>query len=306
MFHKNYKIVLLFLIVSFIFSCKVSKNETSKEIGVEKIENALLWKIEGKELKQPSYLFGTIHLIKAESYFLSHGFNDAFESSKNIVFEIDMKEMNDPAKMMDILPKIMMRGDTSLKDLLTDEEYNIVGEHLKKSGLPIFLFEKIKPLFLTMLGDSDFNAMSLQNGDYKSYEMEFSEMAENKGKKIHGLETIDYQVSILDAIPYKEQADMLMKSLSSQNEDSSELDQMVELYKQQNINALHNTIQSDDISKYEDIILNNRNNNWIPLMSNFMNQDVTFFAVGAGHLGGKDGVINLLRKNGYKLTPIKK
>lgn len=306
MFHKNYKIVLLFLIVSFIFSCKVSKNETIQEIGAEKIENALLWKIEGKDLKQPSYLFGTIHLIKAESYFLPDGFNDAFECSKNIVFEIDMKKMNDPAEMMNLLPKIMMRGDTSLKDLLTDEEYNIVGEHLKKSGLPIFLFEKMKPLFLTMMGDSDFNAMSLQNGDYKSYEMEFSEMAENKGKKISGLETIDYQIGVLDAIPYKDQADILMKSITSVDEDSSELDQMVELYKQQNINALHNSIQSDDISKYEDILLNNRNNNWIPLMSELMSQDITFFAVGAGHLGGKDGVINLLRKNGYELTPVKK
>lgn len=305
MFHKNYKIVLLFFLFSFIFSCKVSKTETSQEIGAEKIENALLWKIEGKDLKQPSYLFGTIHLIKTESFFLPNGFQNAFDNSKNVVFEIDMKKMNDPAEMMNLLPKIMMRGDTSLKDLLTDEEYNIVGKHLKKSGLPIFLFEKIKPLFLTMLGDDDFNAMSLQNGNYKSYEMEFSEMAENKGKKISGLETIDYQVSILDSIPYKDQADMLMKSLTSNNDDSSQLDQMVELYVQQNINALHNSIQSDDISKYENILLNNRNNNWIPLMSKYMNEDISFFAVGAGHLGGKDGVINLLRKYGYILTPVK-
>lgn len=304
MFLKNYKIILLFLLVSFIFSCKVSKTESNKESRFEKIENALLWKIDGNELKQPSYLFGTIHIIKAESYFLPEGFNDAFENSNNIVFEIDMKELNDPAKMMGLLPKIMMRGDTSLKDLLTDEEYNIVGEHLKKSGLPIFLFEKIKPLFLTMLGDSDFNAMSLQSGEYKSYEMELSKMAENKVKNISGLETIDYQVSVLDSIPYKDQANMLVKSITNADEDISELDKMIELYKQQNINALHNIIQSDEISKHENILLNNRNKNWIPLMSELMSQNASFFAVGAGHLGGKDGVINLLRVNGYKLTPV--
>jgi len=295
---------LLLLFVLFLSSCKTSENKTKVDDINPKLENALLWKIEGNNLKVPSYLFGTIHLIKSDNFFLPDGFAKAFEESKSVIFEIDMNKMNDVSEQMKLLPSLLMKGDTSLKDLITEEEYKKVREYFNEKHLPLFLFEKVKPMFLTMFTEGDFNPSSLKNGDYVSYEMEISKMVKEQNKNTGGLETIEYQVSVLDSIPYKYQAKMLMKSINNEDQDSSKMVDMYDLYLDQNISALQQSIESDDISKYDKILLNNRNNNWIPRMTDYMRKGQTLFAVGAGHLGGEHGVIALLRKAGYKVSAV--
>ncbi len=299
------KFSIILLLAFFLLSCKTSQEKSVKIDNSAKLENALLWKIEGNGLTEPSYLFGTIHLIKSDKFFLPKGFQNAFNKSEYVIFEIDVDKMNDVSEQMKLLPKIMMKGDTSLKDLITVEEYKQVKDYFREKHLPLFLFEKVKPMFLTMFTDGDFNPMSMKDGVYLSYEIEISKMVKEKHKKTGGLETIEIQVGVLDSIPYKYQAEMLMQSINS-DRDSSAMDNMYDLYLSQNISALHQSIESDDLSKYEKILLNNRNNTWIPRMTEYMRKDPSLFAVGAGHLGGKQGVINLLRKAGYKLIPVLK
>lgn len=297
------KFSIIILLPFFLLSCKTSQKQ-AKNIDKElKLENALLWKIEGNGLTEPSYLFGTIHLIKSDKFFLPKGFQNAFNKSEYVIFEIDVNKMNDISEQMKFLPKILMKGDTSLKDLITANQYKQVKDYFSEKHLPLFLFEKVKPMFLTMFTDGDFDPLSMKNGEYLSYELEISKMVKEKHKKTGGLETIEFQVGVLDSIPYKYQAEMLMKSINS-DRDSSAMDNMYDLYLSQNISALHQSIESDDLSKYEKILLNNRNNTWIPRMAEYMRKDPSLFAVGAGHLGGKQGVINLLRKAGYKLSPV--
>jgi len=77
-------------------------------------DNALLWKVTGKNLKKPSYVFGTIHIIDAKDYFLPEGTLSAMESSDRICFEIDMAEMSDMSSMMGMLQKIYMEDGLSI------------------------------------------------------------------------------------------------------------------------------------------------------------------------------------------------
>ena len=300
--HKKYVLLSLIFLLFSILSCKSVQNKN--EANVQAIENSLLWKIEGKGLHKASYLFGTIHIIKSEEFFLPNGFNEAFNKSNNIVFEIDMSMLDDMEEVMSLLPKVMMKDDLSLRDLISEDEYEKVNRFFTEAGLPLFFLEKIKPMFLTMFADPEVKPGILENGEYKSYELEFHSMAENQNKKVSGLESIDYQISILDSIPYKEQARMLLESIDNQAQDTSSFDLLVKQYKEQDINTLFNSIKKDDISKYEKILLNDRNENWIPVMEEMMKQEASFFAVGAGHLGGEKGVINLLRKAGYKVIPV--
>ena len=300
---KKYNLLILIFIAGFILSCKTTKTRAIKN-EFKPLQNSLLWKIESKESQYPSYIFGTIHLIDSSDYFLPPRFQKTFNECKNVVFEIDMKNMNDPAMLMNLLPKILMRGDTSLEDLLSQKDYSILQKNFKKSGIPLFLFQKVKPLFLTVFAEGDIVPGSIQNKKYMSYEMEIMEMAKKQNKSTGGLETMEFQIGVLDSIPYKEQAKMLMESINSKETGGNQLKELIDLYKQQNINALHQSIKSDDISVYEKILLNNRNRNWIPVIIDYISHEPTFFAVGAGHLGGKDGVINLLRKKGYKVTAV--
>ena len=80
------------------------------------------------------------------------------------------------------------------------------------------------------------------------------------------------------------------------------------MYKSQDIEAMSRMLGSSDetdLAKYESMLITTRNSNWIPIMKKMMQEKVTFFAVGAGHLGGEKGVVNLLRKAGYKVTALK-
>lgn len=303
--NSNY-FALLFLFVFFLGACKSSKLDTTGTLTNAPLENALLWEISGNELTSPSFLFGTIHIIDSEDFFLPKGTLSAIDESQKMMFEIDMSEMSDMGSQMGLLSKAFMNDDKTLKDLLNDEDYAVVEEHFKKIGMPLFLFERIKPMFLSVFAMGDIDMDGLQTGSMKSYEMEFMEMAEQSSKTTGGLETIEFQISVFDSIPYKDQADMLVSSIKDTDGSSIQFKDMIEMYKTQDINKMVNSIEEDPngMGDYEDVLLKTRNENWIPIMSKEMKNQTTFFAVGAAHLAGKHGVIPLLKKAGYKLTPI--
>ena len=136
--------------------------------------------------------------------------------------------------------------------------------------------------------------------------MEFMEIANNANKPTGGLETIEFQMSVFDSIPYKAQADMLVDAIKQQDTGSDEFEKTVQLYLNQDIDGMINMMSEEgqDISQFEDILLTKRNQAWIDRMTANMVESPTFFAVGAGHLAGPNGVIHLLRKEGYSLSPL--
>jgi len=269
-------------------------------------ENSLLWEISGKELKQPSYLFGTIHLIGEEDFILSDVTKASFAKTKRVTFEIDMEDMTDISVLMPVMMKAFMSDGSSLRTLLNDEDYELVKNHFEKMGLPMMMMERIKPMFLSALAEGDMNALEGESGGSVSYEMELMKMAQDQEKEIEGLETMEYQMSIFDSIPYETQAEMLVESIKSADAQNDELNEMVELYKTQDLDGLQKMMEnSAEVAEFNDILLVQRNKNWIPVMAKQMAEQPTFFAVGAGHLGGETGVIALLRAEGYMVKPLK-
>lgn len=273
-------------------------------------DKALLWTISGNGLEEPSYLYGTIHMIGTEDYFLTEGAKKSFESVENVAFEIDMEEMTDMSKMMPLMMKAFMAGDTTLSDLLTEEEYAMVKEQIEGIGLPMMFAERIKPMFLSAIAGGGEDMLNMQPGgsdsSIKSYEMEFMQMAKARDMEIDGLETAEFQMSLFDSIPYSVQADMLVEAVKAGGEgNEDQFADMVKLYKAQDIFAMQTLMEEDGgIKGYEDLLLVRRNRNWIPVMEEMMAETPTFFAVGAGHLAGDEGVIALLREAGYTLEPV--
>jgi len=270
-------------------------------------ENGLLWSITGNGLEQPSYLYGTIHMIDNDDFFWPNGTLEAFSATERVVFEIDMDMMNDMSAQFSMLMGVMMADGTTLGELLSEEDYAFVKKEFDELGLPMFLLERMKPMFLTIFAGGDFSPEQFTGGNIKSYEMEFMAMAEEQSKETGGLESVEFQMSIFDSIPYKAQADMLVESLRSSDNGEGQLKEMVELYKKQDLNGLNDMLNSEGetLMEYDHIILEGRNRAWIPVMDEMMKEKPTFFAVGAGHLAGETGVIHLLRAEGYQLRPIK-
>ncbi|MEO0733977.1 MAG: TraB/GumN family protein [Bacteroidota bacterium] len=281
-------------------------------------DTSLLWKISAPGNATPSYLFGTIHLIPAEDYFVPNGVLAALDESEEVLFEIDPRAMQDPSMLFSLMSKINMRGDTTLEDLLTKEEFATVKGYFTKTGLPFMIFQRMKPLFLSAMVGQDLSAMAGGGGNpmdnMKSYEFELSAVAEAGGKEISGLETMEFQLSLFDSIPYGAQALMLHDAIvkdeaGESGTGESELDMMVRLYKSKSVAAMASTISdaSAKVAHFEELLLTKRNANWAPVIESAVrvkDAGARFYAVGAGHLGGEKGVIALLRKAGLTVEPV--
>ncbi len=302
------KTVISFLVVLIAILPAIAQ-KGNKNYAPNKKEKSLLWEISGNGLAQASYLYGTIHMIGAKDFFLTDKTKEAFNKSEKLTLEINMEDMMDMSNIMPLMMKSFMKNDTTLKDLLTVKEYEKVKAHFDKIGLPMMFVERIKPMFLSALGSEDLANMD-KAGEVKSYEMEFMSMAKEKEMPLAGLETAEYQMSMFDSIPYKVQAQMLVESLQVGGEEGNDaggqFEELVKLYKSRDLYGLQAMLQSDDtgIKDYEDLLLINRNKNWIPVMEKMMKDEVVFFAVGAGHLAGEEGVVALLRQKGYKVKAI--
>ena len=298
LFIKKYFVNFLVLLLAF--------NSFGQILTENKPQNALLWQVSGGDLKHPSYVFGTIHLIGKDDFHLSESTREALSKSEQVTFEIDLEDMNDISKMMPLLMNAFMKNDTTLSDLLSAEEYKLVEQHFQSLGLPLFFLQKIKPMFLSAFGSEGMMGTENDPESVVSYEFELLKIAQGEQKEIQGLETAEFQMSMFDSIPYKVQAQMLLETIKSGDGDQQEFQRMVDLYKNQDIEGMQDLMKEDKdgIGNYEEMLLVNRNKNWIPIMEKMMIDKPTFFAVGAGHLGGQWGVIKILQSKGYQLEPI--
>jgi uncharacterized protein YbaP (TraB family) len=271
----------------------------------DKTDNTLLWKISGNGLEKPSYLFGTIHMLCAEDAKLSYNFRKAIANCDEVYFEVDMDNL---FEIFGAMGMMKMHGDTTLKDLLSEKDYNKVRSYFEKKGsmMPFSMLETFKP----MLAASTLEESSMPCDNTTMMEQVIMKEAKENNKKIKGLETMSYQAGILDSIPYRLQAEQLVSYIEnsgkSNNKDEEEMKEMFRAYKEQNLHKLEKLMTESDagMAGFTDIMLYHRNENWVRKLKDIMPGRSLIIAVGAGHLPGEKGVINLLRKAGYTVTPV--
>jgi uncharacterized protein len=286
-----------------LFSCSTAQKAVYTPDQLLPTEKTLLWKISGNGLSKPSFLYGTIHMIEKSELNFSDAILESLDKSSRITFEIDMKEMTSLSTQISLMTKAFMRDGKSLRDLLNEEDYTLVRDRMEEKGMGMGMFERLKPMFLSMMLSNE--EESGPSGKMTSVEMELYRLAKKRKIGSAGLETAAYQMSVFDSIPYADQARMLVDGL--RNEAGSQgFHQLMELYRNQDINAMQSIVveEGESMQAYEELLLNKRNRNWIPVMARMMKETPTFFAVGAGHLGGPVGVIALLRKEGYRVEAI--
>ena len=261
-------------------------------------EKALLWQISGNGVSKPSYLYGTIHLMCPDQIKIDSVLKQSFTSCKQLYLEINT---SDPEMMTKAMKGMMMDSGQSLENLVSKTDYDSMSHiFMDKASIPMVLMAKAKPMLLMSAVFP-----SLLGCAPEGWETRFEEMAKTNKIPVKGLETIEYQLSVFDTIPYNVQAGMLKDFLYNLDSTKKSFDEMLDIYLKKDINALYEvTVKDPDFGNYEALMLNNRNNNWIPVITAAAKEMPTFFAVGAAHLGGEKGVISLLRKSGFKVMPI--
>ncbi|MEO8943284.1 MAG: TraB/GumN family protein [Ginsengibacter sp.] len=264
-------------------------------------DNSLLWKISGKGLQKPSFLFGTFHLLCKEDIHFSDQLKKAVKASDKVYMEMDM---DDPSTMLGGMLYMNMRNDTTLESLYTPEEYKRLEQYFSDTlKMPVMLLQKAKPYFLVALLYPRMMNCKTPAG----VEEELMKIAKEEKKEIKGLETIQFQASVFDSIPYEWQAKELLKNIDRFTYYKNEFETMLQFYKNQELDSIAGMMNSNEFGdeKYDDLLLNDRNKNWVSQLKEIMKNEPVFVAVGAGHLVGEKGLINLLKKEGYKVEPLK-
>jgi uncharacterized protein YbaP (TraB family) len=257
----------------------------------------LLYRISGNGLKQNSYLFGTIHTMPKEDFEMPKKVMDALKTCATIALEIDI-DMSMSEKI-EIAKMTMIPNGETLKNYMVDSSYAKLKSYCIDSlGWKESKFEQyahLKPFF--------FSSVVLQEkiGKQKSFEMEFDKLAKKYKKPLIGLETVIYQMETIDLISIKDQV-QFMDDFSNM----SEFDVLFKLYEKEDINGLYSLIaaETDMLPEFNHWFLDVRNANWIPVIEKQISKEATFIAVGAGHLGGTNGVLELLKKQGYTINGI--
>lgn len=262
---------------------------------------SLLWKIEGNGLEKPAYLYGTMHVSDERVLELSPAAQKAFEQAEVIALELDLKNINQSA----LLGKLMIEGDEDLSTLLSKEDYDLVNTFFKDSlQMPLEMLKKLQPMYLSSLvAKKKLN----EKAGALPLDMVLAQTAEDNGKDVLGLETLEEQVSTFASIPLPTQCEMLVDAIKKYNEGDDEMNQLIDAYLAGEIEQLYAlTIENKFASEeFQNAFLHTRNHLMLERLQNsFIENRPVFAAIGAAHLGGPSGLITLLRSIGFQVEPV--
>jgi len=261
-----------------------------------------LWKVQGKS--NVVYLMGSIHVLKAENYPLPAPLEAAFTNSQIAAFETDIAAMSDPQLAFKMMSKGRLPEGETLPQQLSPEIYSMFTNHLKETGLPAEMFEHFTPALAAMM----IAVLELQKQGFdpeQGLDKHFFPLARKAGKQTVALETLDFQLALLTDFT-KAEGEMLMKTTLKEMETmKTEFDDMLKAWQTGDADKLEKLL--NEASKESPAIykrlLTDRNRSWIPKIEEFLRGDKNAIViVGAAHLVGKEGVVELLKKKGYKVT----
>ncbi len=273
----------------------------------------LLYKVSGNGLEKPSYLFGTHHLAPITILDSIPGFETAFNSTSRVVGELNMSEMMSPDAMQLMQKSMFIDNDTTLNMLLTPEEFAIVNKFAKENMMvDLEMAQKLKPSFINnnvamvvyMKHNPGFNPQ-------EQLDMYLQQKGTEQGKKVGAFETMEFQLNLLfNSQSLKRQAELLVCSLIDEERSFDEMKRLTEGYMAQNLNALHELSlerlgnNCDPLPGEMEAMTDERNKRWVETLPAMMKESPVFVAVGALHLSGENGLIELLKKQGYTVEAV--
>lgn len=280
----------------------------------------LLWKVSGKDLTKPSYIVGTYHLAPASFADSIPGLAAALAASEQVYGELDMSEMQDPAKLALVQQNLMLPEGQTFAGLFTAEQLTRVNALLKEvmgvdmsNPMVAAQLEHLKPaalstqlqVLLCMKIRPGFDPQNLFDGY-------FQKKAAEQGKPVGGLETIEFQTRVLYGGKSAErQAEELLCFVDHQEFQQQSLINLLNAFFSQNLEGISKAMDEklgnscDATAEEENALIYDRNAAWAKALPAIMQGKSTFLAVGAAHLPGERGLLQLLRQAGYEVTPVK-
>jgi uncharacterized protein YbaP (TraB family) len=273
----------------------------------------LLWKIE-KDGVKPSYLFGTMHMTDPRVTDLTPAARSAFEGAATVV--IETTDILDQQKMMAAIfsqPDLMMFTDeTTLMSLLSPQDASTVADALEARGIPAGSVSKMKPWMLSAMVALPACELARKNAGVPVLDIKLAKDAEAGGKKLAGLETVLEQLQAMASLPMEFHMKGLVETLKLGDKVDDVIETMIVLYEAEETGMFWPLFRAalpsgdgDDAgyADFEKTMITSRNGVMVTNAEPILAEGSAFIAVGALHLPGPDGVIELLRRDGYTVTP---
>ncbi len=261
-----------------------------------------LWQVE--QNGNASYLFGSIHLGSNDMYPLSDAIYKAYSNTEHLMVEIDLKP-EDEAKMLPLIQKYAFNPTVPLEKRLSPEGLALYQQACQKQSLPCQQFSTYQAWFLSM----QLSLMSMQKLGYKNelgIDKHFLTKAHQSKKNVISLESAQSQFKLLGSFDQQQQESMLLQSLQATKEDFV---QLFDAWKAGDDDAMLTMFQADfeqsGAKAMYTALFDDRNINMTKQISNNIKANKSLFVVvGAGHIIGENGIVELLRKEGFKLVQI--
>jgi uncharacterized protein YbaP (TraB family) len=249
------------------------------------------------------YLFGTIHLLPENYRWRTAKFDQAVQGSQQLIVETIIDDKN-PQKFMSAMSALAFSpGLPPIDQRVPPDKRAALDEAIKKSGVP-------KPFYDQM--ETWAGAFTLLSAQFQSMGLKGSEGVElvlrnafiGAGKPVGELESNAEQLGFFDTLPEQAQRDFLQGTIEEPEAMSKDFDAMLAAWARGDVTAIGDTFNKElaGSPELESALIKRRNANWSRWIEQRMaSPGKVFIAVGAGHLAGKDSVIAILRKDGYKV-----
>lgn len=272
----------------------------------------LLWKISGKNLEKPSYVFGTHHVAPLSIVDSIPEMGTVISATEQVYGEIDMLSMQ--SSMQQMAMAMMLPSDTTLLDLLGEKVYvevDSVMAHYRLGSLANPAMQRMKPAALSSLLAVAMSRAVLPEFGSTQLDAYFQLQAREAGKPVGGLETAQQQMRILYGAPLRRQAEQLACVVENADWNVALMKSLGDAYMRQDLDALEELMSQklggacDSTPEEDEMLVGGRNDAWMEQMPKIMEAHSTLFVVGVGHLVGERGLLRQLQKCGYQVEGIR-
>lgn len=261
------------------------------------IANSLLWEISGNGMAHNAYLFGTMHVKDKRAFDFSKNMTTAFDTCKSFAMEVALE----PDIYKDIFKMMVADEGYHIEDYLKPEEQQKIDNFLKKEfGFKLEYFKQIKPVFLYIIMSG--TGMSVDNEHFLDEYLFLK--AKQEEKTVIGIETLEEQMNALNGLTIREQLDLVLDAVDGFGKNQKLEQKLLKYYQKQELSEIAKLIEASSDEKVSKLLLTNRNHIMADRIAKFMPKESVFIAIGAGHLPGKEGVIELLRLKGFTVVPV--
>jgi len=252
------------------------------------------------------YLGGTVHLLRPADYPLPGEFEEAYQASSELYFETDIASMSDLSVQAQMLQQLTYGDDESLSSILSDEAYAALSAYTATAGLPIAMLNKFKPgLLISTLQILVFQSMGFTPQGVDAF---FHTQAVGDGKAEGQLETVQEQIGFIAAMGEGNESEFILLSLKDLAETGDVMEDMIGAWRSGDAEGLSELFVEEmkvEAPALYDTLLLQRNLKWVPQIDSMLQDaDTEFVLVGAAHLVGENGLLDLLSQKGYEINQL--